>query len=279
MAERKPVTIFDFAAKKARGERLVVVTAYDYPGAYFADAAGVDALLVGDTVGMVVAGHETTLPVTMDAMVYHVQAVARARPKALVVADLPFLSYQVGIEDALRNAGRLLQEGGASAVKLEGGVRSAETVERLVAAGIPVMGHIGLTPQSTHAMGRRIQARSPERARELLSDARALQKAGAFSLVLETIPAEAARVVTADLEIPTIGIGAGPHCDGEVQVFHDLLGLYPRFTPKHTRQYAPLGQAITDAIAAYAADVRSGAFPAEANTFHEPSLEDASWKL
>jgi len=279
MAERKLVTVFDFAAKKARGERLVVVTAYDYPSAHFADAAGVDALLVGDTVGMVVLGHENTLPVTIDAMVYHVQAVTRARPKALVVADLPFLAYQVSVEDALRNAGRLLQEGGASAVKLEGGIRSAATVERLVDAGIPVMGHVGLTPQSTHAMGRRIQARSPERARELLQDARALQDAGAFSIVLETIPAEVARVVTAELDIPTIGIGAGPHCDGEVQVFHDLLGLYDRFVPKHTRQYAQLGEAITTALASFAADVRSGEFPAEENTFHEALLEDPAWKL
>jgi 3-methyl-2-oxobutanoate hydroxymethyltransferase len=278
MSERKPVTIFDFAAKKAKGERLVVVTAYDYPSARFADAAGVDALLVGDTVGMVALGYDTTLPVTMEAMVHHVSAVVRAKPKALVVADLPFLSYQTSAEDALRNAGRLLRDGGAAAVKLEGGRRSAETVARLVDAGIPVMGHLGLTPQSTHAMGRRIQARSPERARELLEDALALQEAGVFGIVLETIPDEVARVVTAELQIPTIGIGAGPHCDGEVQVFHDLLGLYDRFVPKHTRQYAQLGTAITEAIAAFAADVRSGAFPTEANTFHEPSLEDASWK-
>jgi len=278
MAERKPVTIFDFAAKKARGERIVVLTAYDYPSAFYGDAAGVDALLVGDTVGMVVLGHETTLPVTLDAVVHHVQAVRRARPKALVIADLPFLTYQVNADEAVRNAGRLLQEGGANAVKLEGGRRVTAIVERLVQAGIPVMGHVGLTPQSAHAMGRRIQARSPEAARELLDDARALQEAGAFSIVLETIPDEVARVVTAELSIPTIGIGAGPHCDGEVQVFHDLLGLYPRFSPKHSRRYAELGQAITDAVAAFAADVRAGTFPAEENTFHEPTLEDPSWK-
>lgn len=278
MAERKPVTIFDFAAKKARRERIVVLTAYDYPSAFYADAAGVDALLVGDTVGMVVLGHETTLPVTLDTIIHHVQAVRRARPKALVVADLPFLTYQVNADEAVRNAGRLLQEGGASAVKLEGGRRVVDIVERMVQAGIPVMGHLGLTPQSTQAMGRRIQARRPEAARELLQDARALQDAGAFSIVLETIPDEVARVVTAELAIPTIGIGAGPHCDGEVQVFHDLLGLYDRFSPKHSRRYAELGQAITDAVAAFAADVRAGVFPAEENTFHEPALEDPSWK-
>jgi 3-methyl-2-oxobutanoate hydroxymethyltransferase len=278
VSDRKPVTIFDFAAKKSRGERLVVVTAYDYPSARFVDAAGVDALLVGDTVGMVVLGQENTLPVTVDTIIHHLRAVGRAQPKALIIADLPFLSYQVSTEDAMRNAGRLLQEGGAAAVKLEGGRRSAQTVARLVEAGIPVMGHVGLTPQSTHAMGRRIQGRSPERARELLDDALALQEAGAFSLVLETVPSEVSRVITAELVIPTIGIGAGPHCDGEVQVFHDLLGLYDRFVPKHTRQYAQLGRTITDAIAAYAADVRSGVFPAEENTFHEPSLEDGTWK-
>jgi len=278
MAERKPVTIFDFAAKKARGERIVVLTAYDYPSALFADAAGVDALLVGDTVGMVVLGHETTLPVTLDAIIHHVQAVRRARPKALVIADLPFLTYQVNADEAVRNAGRLLQEGGANAVKLEGGRRVVGIVERLVQAGIPVMGHLGLTPQSAQAMGRRIQARNPEAARRLLEDARALQEAGAFSIVLETIPAEVARVVSAELSIPTIGIGAGPHCDGEVQVFHDLLGLYDRFSPKHSRRYAELGQAITNAVAAFAADVRAGTFPAEENTFHEPALEDPSWK-
>ncbi|MCC2668143.1 MAG: ketopantoate hydroxymethyltransferase [Armatimonadetes bacterium] len=278
MSERKPVTALDLPAKKARGERIVVVTAYDYPTAHYADAAGVDALLVGDSLGMVVLGHETTLPVTLEAIIYHTQAVCRARPKALVIADLPFLTYQVNPDEAMRNAGRLLQEGGAAAVKLEGGAAVAATVARLTAAGIPVMGHLGLTPQSTHAVGRRIQARRPEQARQLLEDARALEQAGAFGIVLETIPSEVAREVSSELRIPTIGIGAGPHCDGEVQVLHDLLGLYDRFSPKHSKQYAELGRAMTEAITAYAADVRSGAFPAEANTFHEPGLEDATWK-
>ena len=278
MSERKPVTALDLPAKKVRGERIVVVTAYDYPTAHFADAAGVDALLVGDSLGMVVLGHETTLPVTLDAIVHHTQAVCRAHPKALVIADLPFLTYQVSLEEALRNAGRLVQQGGAAAVKLEGGAAVAPTVARLTAVGIPVMGHLGLTPQSTHALGRRIQARRPEQARQLLEDARALEQAGAFGIVLETVPSEVAREVTAELRIPTIGIGAGPHCDGEVQVLHDLLGLYDRFSPKHARKYAELGRLMTEAIAAYAADVRSGAFPAEENTFHEPGLEDPSWK-
>lgn len=259
---------------KARGERIVAVTAYDYPTARYADQAGVDLLLVGDTLGMVVLGYETTLPVTMEEMLHHVRAVVRARPGALVVADMPFLSYQVSEEEALRNAGRLLKEGGASAVKLEGGERVVPLVRRLADAGIPVMGHLGMTPQSVHGFGGfRVQARGVEEARTLLRDAEALEAAGAFSLVLELIPAEVARAVSRALRIPTVGIGAGPECDGQVQVLHDLLGLFDAFLPRHARRYLEAGASIRDALERYAADVRSGAFPGDENTFHQPDLE------
>ncbi|HTE20244.1 MAG TPA: 3-methyl-2-oxobutanoate hydroxymethyltransferase [Armatimonadota bacterium] len=279
-SERKPVTAPELVAKKARGERIVMVTAYDYPSARFADSAGVDAILVGDSLGMVVQGCSTTLPVTMDEMVYHTRAVGRAQPAALIIADMPFLSYQASADDAVRNAGRLLKEGGASAVKLEGGTAVAPLVERLVAAGIPVMGHLGMTPQSVRTLGGfRVQARQADHARQLLSDACALSAAGAFGMVLEGIPAEVSRAVTDAVPIPTIGIGAGPDCDGEVQVFHDLLGLFDQFTPRHTRRYAEIGRAIQEALSAYADDVRSGAFPGEANTYHQRDLEDpSSWR-
>lgn len=280
MAERKPVSAPELIEKKARGERIVVMTAYDYPSALFADGAGVDAILVGDSLGMVVLGHPTTLPVTMDEMLHHVRAVTRARPAALVIADMPFLSYQAGTDEAVRNAGRLLKEGGASAVKVEGGSHVVETVRRLVAAGIPVMSHLGLTPQSIHELGGfRVQARRPEHARRLLGDAHLLEAAGAFAVVLELIPAEVAAVVSRELRIPTIGIGAGPDCDGEVQVFHDILGLFEWFVPKHTKRYAALGDEIRTALARYVEDVRSGAFPAEDNTFRQPELKDPeAWK-
>lgn len=276
MPDRKPVTIPELIARKSRGERIVMVTAYDYPTALYADQAGVDAILVGDTLAMVVLGYDTTLPVTMEEMLHHVRAVARARPKALVIADMPFLSYQVSPEEALRNAGRMLKEGGAAAVKLEGGERTAPVVARLVQAGIPVLGHVGLTPQSVHELGGfRVQAREPASARQLLQDALALEAAGAFGVVLELVPAEVARVVTRRLRIPTIGIGAGPDCDGEVQVLHDLLGLFEWFVPRHTKRYAELGRAIREAVQRYAEEVRARAFPAEENTFHQPELEDA----
>jgi 3-methyl-2-oxobutanoate hydroxymethyltransferase len=280
MSDRKPVTAPDLIEKKARGERIVVVTAYDYPTALYADQAGVDAILVGDTLGMVVLGYPTTLPVTMEEMLHHVRAVGRAQPKALVIADMPFLSYQVSADEAVRNAGRLLKEGGAAAVKLEGGAAVAPVVARLVAAGIPVMGHLGMTPQSVHELGGfRVQARHPEAARQLLQDARELEAAGAFGIVLELVPAEVAQAVTEALRIPTIGIGAGARCDGEVQVFHDLLGLFEWFVPRHTKRYAEIGKTIRDALAQYAEEVRSGAFPAEENTFHQPDLEDGdTWK-
>ncbi|MFN3651846.1 MAG: 3-methyl-2-oxobutanoate hydroxymethyltransferase [Armatimonadota bacterium] len=277
MAERKPVTAPELVAMKSRGEKVVVVTAYDYAGALYADRAGVDAILVGDTLGMVVQGHDTTLPVTPDEILYHVRAVVRARPRALVVADMPFLSYQVSEEEAIRTAGRFIKEGGAGAVKLEGGDAVVALVRRMVSIGIPVMAHLGLTPQSVHTLGGfRVQARSPEAARQLLRDACELEEAGAFSLVLEGVPTEVAKVVSQSLRIPTIGIGAGVHCDGQVQVFHDMLGLYDPFTPKHAKRYAELGQAVHDAIATYAAEVRAGQFPEEAHSYHQRDLEDPS---
>ncbi|GAB4276744.1 MAG: 3-methyl-2-oxobutanoate hydroxymethyltransferase [Coriobacteriia bacterium] len=263
---RHRVTTAYFAEKKAAGERLVVITAYDEPSARLADEAGVDAILVGDSLGMTVLGYPDTLSVTMDDMLHHVAAVSRGCERAMVIADMPFMSFQVSEEEALRNAGRFLAEAGAAAVKLEGGRRVESTVRRLVEAGIPVMGHVGLTPQSVHALGGyRIQAREAAAALALIEDCRALESAGAFSVVLECIPAELAELVTEALSIPTIGIGAGLGCDGEVQVFHDLVGLSPR-TPRHANKYAEVGQAIRDAVERYAADVRERAFPQEANT-------------
>ena len=275
MAERKPVTVPELVAMKSRGERIVVVTAYDYPTALYADQAGVDAILVGDTLGMVVLGYPTTLPVSMEEILHHVRAVTRAQPKALVIADMPFLSYQAGADDAVRNAGRFLKEGGAAAVKLEGGAAVVPIVKRLVAAGIPVMGHLGMTPQSVHGLGGfRVQGREPEQARRLLEEACLLEEAGVFSIVLELIPAELAGAVTAALSVLTIGIGAGPDCDGEVQVFHDLLGLFEGVLPRHTKRYAETGQTAVAALKQYVEDVRARRFPAEENTFHEPRLQD-----
>lgn len=264
-----PVTTSNFRALKASGQRIVMVTAYDASCARLVDAAGVDAILVGDSLGMTVLGFDSTLPVTMDDMVRATAAVSRAVTRALVVADMPFMSYQVSPEEALRNAGRLMAEGGASAVKLEGGAEVAPTVRRITAAGIPVMGHVGLTPQSVHQLGGyRVQGKDAAAATRLLDDCLALQDAGAFAVVLECIPAELAEIASRELAIPTIGIGAGVGCDGEVQVFHDLLGLAGDFTPRHARRYAELGAAVREAVAFYAADVRSGAFPAEAQTTH-----------
>ncbi len=279
MADRKRVTAPEFLAKKARGERLVMVTAYDFPSARLADEAGVDAILVGDSLGMVVLGHQTTVPVTVDDMEHHVRAVSRAETLALVVADLPFLSYQGSDAEAFRNAARLLQAG-ASAVKVEGAGTVCSLVRRLTESGVPVMGHLGLTPQSVLGMGGfRIQARTSEAAKRLMDDARSLEEAGAFGLVLEGVPAEVARAVTAAIGIPTIGIGAGVGCNGQVQVWHDLLGLAGDFKPRHAKQYVDAGAMIRDAIARYAAEVRAGNFPTEAETVHAPELEDAEkWK-
>jgi 3-methyl-2-oxobutanoate hydroxymethyltransferase len=260
----RPVTVPDFRAAKGQGRKLVVVTAYDYTSAYWCDAAGVDAILVGDSLGMVVQGHSTALPVTLRQMVYHTRCVMRGVRQALVIADLPFLSYQISPAQAVRSAGKLLKSSGAQAVKLEGGVRTAPMIRACVQAGIPVMGHVGLTPQSVHQLGGfRVQ-----RDRDmLLADAQAVVEAGAFAVVLESIPAAIAAEITAAIPVPTIGIGAGSQCDGQVLVFHDLLGLYPDFQPKFVKRYADLGNTIKTAIETFCHDVRSGAFPTPQHSF------------
>ncbi len=247
---------------KQRGEKIAMLTAYDAMLARTLDRAGIDVLLVGDSLGMVLLGYENTLPVTMDVMVHHTAAVSRGAERALVVADMPFLSYQVSIPEAVRNAGRLVQEGGAKGVKLEGGRAVLETVARLVEIGIPVMGHLGLTPQSVNRLGGfRRQAKSKEAARDLVEDAKALEAAGVFAIVLESIPAEVARTVSAELSIPTIGIGAGPHCDGQVLVSYDVLGLTEYSAPSFAKRYAQLGDTISEAARSYAQEVRDGRFP------------------
>lgn len=251
-----------------RGDRIVMVTAYDYPFAKLADAAGVDILLVGDTLGMVVLGFDSTLPVTMEHMIHHTQAVARAKPAGMVVGDMPFMSYQASTEDAVRNAGRLVQEGGAEAVKLEGGEPVRPRIEAIARAGIPVMGHLGLTPQAVHQLGGyRVQGRDTRTAERLLRDAHILQDAGCFALVLEAIPVSVAKQISDSLDIPTLGIGAGPHCDGQVLVLHDLLGLYEEFVPKFVRRYADLAGAARAALEAFAHDVRTGRFPDKQHSY------------
>jgi 3-methyl-2-oxobutanoate hydroxymethyltransferase len=259
----KRIRVPDFREKKQHGEKIVVLTAYDFPMAQILDHAGVDILLVGDSLGMVVLGHETTLPVTLDAMVYHTAAVSRGAKRALVVADMPFLTFQVSVSEAVRNGGRLLQEGGAAAVKIEGGRAVLDTAARMVDAGIPVMGHLGLGPQSVHQLGGyRQQARTRDEAERLIDEARALEGVGVFALVLESIPAEVARKVTAELSIPTIGIGAGPYCDGQVLVSYDMLGLSQGPVPPFVKRYTDLGASILQAAQEYSADVRAGRYPA-----------------
>ncbi|GAC1450330.1 MAG: 3-methyl-2-oxobutanoate hydroxymethyltransferase [Ktedonobacterales bacterium] len=249
---------------KERGERIPMLTAYDFATAQVLDAAGLPMLLVGDSLGNVMLGYESTLPVTLDDMIRHAQAVVRGSKHALIVVDLPFGSFQVSPEETMRSAARVMKETGAQAVKVEGGVRTAAHVRLLTDAGIPVMGHIGLTPQSVNAFGGfKVQGKTERAARALLADAAALDEAGAFAIVLELVPAELARLVTQRVSAPTIGIGAGPYCDGEVQVVHDILGLLPEFTPRHTKRYGELAAAMRDAVAAYTSDVRSRAFPTE----------------
>jgi 3-methyl-2-oxobutanoate hydroxymethyltransferase len=256
------VRVPDLKAKKARGEKIAVLTAYDATMARLLDRAGVDVLLVGDSLGMVVLGFDTTLPVTLDAMIHHTQAVVRGAERALVVADMPFLTFQISPEESVRNAGRLLQEGGAAAVKLEGGRPVVDVVKRLVDVGIPVMGHLGLLPQSVHQLGGyRRHATEPRDAEALLEDAAALERAGAFAIVLEAIPDELARIVTNHVAVPTIGIGAGPHCDGQVLVTYDMLGLFDRFVPSFVKQYAHLSTTIAAAVEGYVSDVRAGRYP------------------
>src|SRR5688500_13266702 len=262
------VTIHTLRAMKERGEKIAVLTAYDATFARLLDEAAVDVLLVGDSLGMVIQGHETTLPVTLDEIIYHCRAVARGAQRAQVVGDMPFMSYQASIEQGLINAGRMIKEGGCSAVKLEGGAQHVELVRRLVAAGIPVMGHIGLTPQSFHQMGGfKVQGRDVGGRERLLSDAMTLQEAGAYSIVLEAIPADIAREITQRLSIPTIGIGAGTGCDGQVLVSYDMLGMDESFKPRFVRRYETLGSRIADAVKGYVADVRAGAFPSDAESF------------
>ncbi|MCX7623225.1 MAG: 3-methyl-2-oxobutanoate hydroxymethyltransferase [Thermomicrobium sp.] len=265
------VTVAELLAMKRRGGRIVMLTAYDYPTARLIDQAGIPVILVGDSLGNTVLGYETTIPVTLADMLHHTKAVTRAARRALVVADMPFLTYQVTPDEALRNAGRLVQEGGAHAVKVEGGGPIVETVARLVRAGIPVMGHLGLTPQSVHALGGfRLQARTASAVEQLFADALALEEAGAFAIVLELVPAPVARAVSELLRIPTIGIGAGAGCDGQVQVLTDLLGLTPGPLPRHARAYADLASIVSDAVRRFAEDVRDGAFPSEAESFGLP---------
>src|SRR5437660_6666401 len=255
----------DLTPMKARGEQTGRLTAYDATMARLLARAGIDVLLVGDSLGQVILGLDTTIPVTLDAVIHHTRAVTRGASRALVVADMPFLTYQVSAEEALRNAGRLFQEGGAAAVKLEGGRSVADAIRRLTAAGIPVMGHVGLTPQHVHRLGgMRQQARGEESAQELIRDVLALEDAGAFAVVVEAVPDAVAEAVTSRLKIPTIGIGAGPHCDGQVLVSYDMLGLFDTFVPKFVRQYAQLGELIFDAVRNYANDVREGVYPQSA---------------
>ena len=262
------VTISDLLKMKRRGEKIPMLTAYDYTSAQLLEAAGIPLVLVGDSLGQVVLGYDSTLPVTMEDMLHHVKAVVRGTRKAHVVGDMPFMSYQADPSDAVRNAGRMLQEGGAQSVKLEGGHRVADTVVRIVESGIPVMGHIGLTPQAFNQLGGyRVQGKSVAAAIELMEDARALEGAGAYAIVLESVPAQLARLITDRVAVPTIGIGAGVGCDGQVQVLHDFLGLYNDFVPKHARRYAELGEAIKRATAEYIADVREGAFPTEKQSY------------
>ena len=267
-APRAKITAPAIVALKRKGEPISVVTAYDFPTARFADQQDLDARLVGDSVGTVMLGYESTLPVTMEDMLHHVRAVTRAKPSALVVGDMPFMSYQVSTEQAVQNAGRLVQEGGADAIKLEGGARVAEAVQRIVEAGIPVMGHLGLTPQSVLAFGGyKVQARGEADQERLLADAKALERAGCFSLVLEGIPARLGAAVSRELTIPTIGIGAGVQCDGQVLVTHDLLGLFHGHQPKFVRRYAELGTATREAFARYVADVKARRFPSDAESY------------
>ena len=261
-------TAATFAAAKAKGEKLSMLTAYDYSTAKLEDESGINGILVGDSLGNVVLGYEDTVSVTMEDMIHHGAAVARGAKNALVVVDMPFMSYEVTVEEAVRNAGRLMKEGRAGAVKLEGGVRVAEQIRAIVKAGIPVMGHIGLTPQSINVFGGfKVQGKSEEAARALLADAKAVEEAGAFAVVIEAVPAALAQMITDAVSIPTIGIGAGVGCDGQILVYQDMLGMFSDFTPKFVKRYANVGEVMREAFANYAAEVASGAFPTEEHTY------------
>jgi len=265
----KPVTVAGLREQKRAGEKIACLTAYDYSLASLLDRAGVDLIMVGDSLGMVIQGHETTLPVSMAEMVYHSRCVARGIERALLVVDMPFMSYQESREQALANAGRLMRRGGAHVVKLEGGAPMADTVRFLTERGVPVCGHLGLTPQSVHQLGGyRVQGRAADAAARIRSDAKALEDAGAALIVLEAMPAELARQITADLDVPTIGIGAGVDCDGQVLVLHDMLGLYPRGSPKFARNFMHGAASVEDAVKHYVAAVKSRAFPGPEHSFH-----------
>jgi 3-methyl-2-oxobutanoate hydroxymethyltransferase len=270
-------TISKIQDMKRAGDKITMLTAYDYSTAKIVDEAGVPLILVGDTLGMVMLGYETTVPVTMEEMLHHAKSVVRGTRQSLIIGDMPFMTYQVTAAEAMHNAARFMQEAGCQAVKLEGGVVVADTLKRIVDCGIPVMGHIGLTPQSIHQLsGHRVQGKTAEAARRLLDDAIALEQAGAFAVVLELVPAPLARLITTRLNIPTIGIGAGPYCDGQVQVIHDMLGLFTDFVPKHAKQYAKLAGVIKSAIGEYISETKSGVFPSSAHgsTMDEDLLKD-----
>jgi len=258
------ITINQIKEMKQKGEKITMLTAYDYATAKLVDEAEIPLILVGDSLGMVVLGYESTIPVTMEEMLHHTKAVVRGTKKAMVIGDMPFMTYHVSVEDALYNAASFIQEGGTQAVKLEGGVTVAEKVKRIVECGIPVMGHIGLTPQSIHQFGGfKLQGKTPEAAARMLEDARALEEAGAFAIVLETVPTPLAKLISAKISIPTIGIGAGPDCDGQVQVINDILGSFADFVPRHAKQYAKLTDIISQAVAQYHQEVKTGKFPTE----------------
>jgi len=263
------VTVPEIRKMKQKGEKITVLTAYDYCFARILDEAGVDILLVGDSLGSVIQGRENTLHVTLEEVIYHTRAVVRGRERALVVADMPFLSFQISVEEAKRNAGKILQEAGAEAVKLEGGVEMLETIEAIVKIGIPVMGHVGLTPQSLHRFGGyKVQGKEKDQREKIVQDALAVEEGGAFSVVLESIPLDLAQEITRRLSIPTIGIGAGMHCDGQVLVVHDMLGLFDMYTPKFVKRYADLKSVMSEAVRNYNAEVREGKFPDEEHSFH-----------
>jgi 3-methyl-2-oxobutanoate hydroxymethyltransferase len=274
---KKRLTVLELRRMKEAGEKIAMVTAYDATAARLVAAAGVDVVLVGDSLGMAVQGHDSTLPVTLEQMIYHSAMVRRGLAKgdgrAHLVGDLNFGSYQASVDEAVKSAVRLVAEGGVEAVKLEGGADYVEVIRRIVRAGVPVMGHIGLTPQSVHKMGGYVvQGKDSDKAQQILRDARALEAAGCYALVLECIPAELARIVTSQLRIPTIGIGAGPHCDGQVLVYTDLLGMDLSFTPKFAKHFAELGVAVRDAVAAYVGEVKARTFPDDAHSFHSSSV-------
>jgi 3-methyl-2-oxobutanoate hydroxymethyltransferase len=273
---RKKMTTLAFRQKKERGELITMLTAYDYPTALAIDNAGIDSILVGDSLGMVVLGYENTLPVTMEEMLHHSRAVARGAKRALLIGDMPFMSYQVSAEEAVRNAGRFLQQGGMDAVKLEGGRERAEAIRAIIGSGIPVMGHLGLTPQSVHQLGGfRAQGKTASAAKRLVEDAILLEEAGCFGLVLESVPARLAELISKKISIPTIGIGAGIGCDGQVLVTHDVLGLFDRFTPKFVKKYADFHAAMNKAFTDYIEDVETRRFPAQE---HSVEMDDREWE-